>query len=85
MGIAELNHRPTPNYPRFHLAFPVTELAEAQRFCGGFPAAPKVAAGTIGWSAACSAIRSSRTRSIVHSAAHWRSRRSSTNPLFATG
>ena len=29
-------HRPTPNYPRFHLAFPVTDLAEARRFYGGF-------------------------------------------------
>ena len=36
MGIAELNHRPTPNYPRFHLAFPVTDLAEARRFYGEF-------------------------------------------------
>src|SRR5689334_17188536 len=29
------NHLPTPDYPRFHLAFPVTDLAEAQRFYGG--------------------------------------------------
>ncbi|HEX7328444.1 MAG TPA: VOC family protein [Casimicrobiaceae bacterium] len=29
-------HRPTPNYPRFHLAFPVTDLAEARRFYGDF-------------------------------------------------
>ena len=36
MGIAELNHRPTPNYPRFHLAFPVTDLAQARRFYGEF-------------------------------------------------
>ncbi len=36
MGIAELNHRPTPNYPRFHLAFPVTDLAKARRFYGEF-------------------------------------------------
>ena len=28
------NHLPTPNYPRFHLAFPVTDLAEARRFYG---------------------------------------------------
>ena len=26
---------PTPDYPRFHLAFPVTDLAEARRFYGG--------------------------------------------------
>ena len=30
------NHLPTPNYPRFHLAFPVTDLAEARRFYGEF-------------------------------------------------
>ncbi len=46
MGAAELigwspdaivtMHRPTPNYPRFHLAFPVTDLAEARRFYGEF-------------------------------------------------
>ena len=29
-------HLPTPNYPRFHLAFPVTDLAAARRFYGGF-------------------------------------------------
>jgi len=29
------NHLPTPDYPRFHLAFPVTDLAEARRFYGG--------------------------------------------------
>jgi extradiol dioxygenase family protein len=28
------NHVPTPDYPRFHLAFPVTDLAEARRFYG---------------------------------------------------
>jgi extradiol dioxygenase family protein len=28
------NHLPTANYPRFHLAFPVTDLAEARRFYG---------------------------------------------------
>jgi len=28
------NHLPTPNYPRFHLAFPVTDLAQARRFYG---------------------------------------------------
>jgi extradiol dioxygenase family protein len=27
-------HLPTPDYPRFHLAFPVTDLAEARRFYG---------------------------------------------------
>jgi len=36
MGIAELSHRPTPSYPRFHLAFPVTDRATwdalAERF-----------------------------------------------------
>ena len=30
------NHRPSASYPRFHLAFPVTDLAEARRFYGGF-------------------------------------------------
>ena len=30
------DHVPTPNYPRFHLAFPVTDLAEARRFYGEF-------------------------------------------------
>ena len=29
-------HLPTPNYPRFHLAFPVTDLAAARRFYGEF-------------------------------------------------
>jgi extradiol dioxygenase family protein len=29
-------HLPTPNYPRFHLAFPVTDLAQARRFYGDF-------------------------------------------------
>jgi extradiol dioxygenase family protein len=29
-------HLPTPNYPRFHLAFPVTDLSEARRFYGAF-------------------------------------------------
>lgn len=29
-------HLPTPNYPRFHLAFPVTDLGEARRFYGEF-------------------------------------------------
>ncbi len=29
-------HLPQSNYPRFHLAFPVTDLAEARRFYGGF-------------------------------------------------
>jgi extradiol dioxygenase family protein len=29
-------HLPTPNYPRFHLAFPVTDLEAARRFYGGF-------------------------------------------------
>jgi len=31
-----MSHLPTPNYPRFHLAFPVTDLAEARRFYGDF-------------------------------------------------
>ena len=31
-----IDHLPTPNYPRFHLAFPVTDLAEARRFYGEF-------------------------------------------------
>jgi uncharacterized protein len=29
-------HVPTPNYPRFHLAFPVTDLGEARGFYGAF-------------------------------------------------
>ena len=29
-------HLPTPNYPRFHLAFPVTDLAQARAFYGTF-------------------------------------------------
>jgi len=29
-------HLPTPNYPRFHLAFPVTDLARARAFYGGY-------------------------------------------------
>ena len=29
------DHLPPPDYPRFHLAFPVTDLAEARRFYGG--------------------------------------------------
>ncbi len=39
MGNAELtvaDHLPAPEYPRFHLAFPVTDLAAARRFYGGF-------------------------------------------------
>jgi len=27
-------HLPTPDYPRFHLAFPVTDLEDARRFYG---------------------------------------------------
>jgi len=29
-------HLPAPTYPRFHLAFPVTDLAAARRFYGDF-------------------------------------------------
>jgi extradiol dioxygenase family protein len=29
-------HLPTADYPRFHLAFPVTDLAQARRFYGDF-------------------------------------------------
>ena len=29
-------HLPTANYPRFHLAFPVTDLGQARRFYGDF-------------------------------------------------
>jgi extradiol dioxygenase family protein len=29
-------HQPTTPYPRFHLAFPVTDLDAARRFYGGF-------------------------------------------------
>jgi uncharacterized protein len=35
------NHLPAANYPRFHLAFPVTDLAEARRFYGGFLGCPE--------------------------------------------
>ena len=31
-----MNHAPIPAYPRFHLAFPVTDLREARRFYGEF-------------------------------------------------
>ena len=31
-----MDHLPTTPYPRFHLAFPVTDLAEARRFYGEF-------------------------------------------------
>jgi extradiol dioxygenase family protein len=31
-----MQHVPTPDYPRFHLAFPVTDLALARRFYGEF-------------------------------------------------
>jgi len=31
-----MNHLPTPDYPRFHLAFPVTDLDGARRFYGEF-------------------------------------------------
>lgn len=31
-----MNHLPTRDYPRFHLAFPVTDLREARRFYGEF-------------------------------------------------
>ena len=30
------DHLPTANYPRFHLAFPVTDLAAARAFYGEF-------------------------------------------------
>ena len=30
------DHLPTANYPRFHLAFPVTDLGKARRFYGAF-------------------------------------------------
>jgi extradiol dioxygenase family protein len=29
-------HKPTPDFPRFHLAFPVTDLDAARRFYGEF-------------------------------------------------
>ena len=47
MGIAELRTTPemnesaTPAYPRFHLAFPVTDLGEARRFYGEFLGCPE--------------------------------------------
>ena len=43
MGDETLNadHRPTPAYARFHLAFPVTDLQEARRFYGEFLGCPE--------------------------------------------
>ncbi len=43
MGDEDLNadHLPTPGYPRFHLAFPVTDLDEARRFYGEFLGCPE--------------------------------------------
>ena len=35
------SHLPTTPYPRFHLAFPVTGLAAARRFYGGFLGCPE--------------------------------------------
>ena len=35
------SHLPTTPYPRFHLAFPVTDLAAARRFYGGFLGCPE--------------------------------------------
>ena len=35
------NHAPTPNYPRFHLAFPASDLAEARRFYRDFMGCPE--------------------------------------------
>ena len=35
------NQTPTGNYPRFHLAFPVTDLAVARRFYGEFLGCPE--------------------------------------------
>ena len=34
-------HLPTTPYPRFHLAFPVTDLVAARRFYGGFLGCPE--------------------------------------------
>jgi extradiol dioxygenase family protein len=34
-------HLATRDYPRFHLAFPVTDLAEARRFYGGLLGCPE--------------------------------------------
>ena len=34
-------HPSPPSYPRFHLAFPVTDLAEARRFYGEFLGCPE--------------------------------------------
>jgi extradiol dioxygenase family protein len=31
-----MDHRPKASYPRFHLAFPVTDLASARRFYGEY-------------------------------------------------
>jgi extradiol dioxygenase family protein len=38
-------HLPQADYPRFHLAFPVTDLAEARRFYGTEPAVRDVMRG----------------------------------------
>jgi extradiol dioxygenase family protein len=34
-------HTPTASYPRFHLAFPVTDLGQARRFYGDFLGCPE--------------------------------------------
>jgi len=34
-------HSPTANYPRFHLAFPVTDLGKARAFYGDFLGCPE--------------------------------------------
>jgi len=36
-----MTYAPAPAYPRFHLAFPVTDLGEARRFYGGFLGCPE--------------------------------------------
>ena len=36
-----MSHLPTTPYPRFHLAFPVTDLAKAREFYGAFLGCPE--------------------------------------------
>ena len=56
-------HLPTANYPRFHLAFPVTDLGQARRFYGDFLGCAEGRSSDDGSTSISMATRSSRTRS----------------------
>ena len=56
-------HLPTANYPRFHLAFPVTDLAAARAFYGEFLGCAEGRSSDDWVDSTSSATRSSRTRS----------------------